>query len=205
MTIKANATPATNANANANAVIKSAVATIIKADGSIAKAIEAMAKAGFTYAYCSAPPKGCNDPAHKKQYNALMEGLHAALAKGPTIAALKVEKKKRTPKQVELVTALNCLCGTYKLRIKKGLRILEGIPEPVKVTGAKAPAGEGLKAGGEPDVAKDKRQSFITLADSTYGLAIKLLSATGDGNSERLAALDAALAQIKKALAREAK
>jgi hypothetical protein len=33
----------------------------------------------------------------------------------------------------------------------------------------------------------------------------KLLSATGDGNSERLAALDAALAQIKKALAREAK
>jgi len=38
------------ANANANAVIKSAVATIIKADGSIAKAIESLARAGFTYA-----------------------------------------------------------------------------------------------------------------------------------------------------------
>ena len=188
-----------------NAAIKSAVATIIKADGSIAKAIGTLASAGFTYAYCSQPVKGCNDPAHKKQYNALMDGLRAALAKGPTIAALKVEKKKRTPAQVEMVTTLNQLCGTYKFRIKEGLRVLEGIPKPVKVTGAKAPANEGIKAAGEPDRAKDKRQSFITLADSTYGLALKLLSATGDGNSERLAALDAALAQIKKALARESK
>ena len=188
-----------------NAAIKSAVATIIKADGSISKAIGTLASAGFTYAYCSQPVKGCNDPAHKKQYNALMDGLRAALAKGPTIAALKVEKKKRTPAQVEMVTTLNQLCGTYKFRIKEGLRVLEGIPKPVKVTGAKAPANEGIKAAGEPDRAKDKRQSFITLADSTYGLALKLLSATGDGNSERLAALDAALAQIKKALARESK
>jgi hypothetical protein len=188
-----------------NAVIKSAVATIIKADGSIAKAIETLARAGFTYAYCSAPPKGCNDPKHTGQYLALMSGLHAALAKGPTIAALKVEKKKRTPEQAKLVDLLNKLCGTYKFRIKEGLRVLEGIPKPVKVTGAKTPGVEGLKAGGEPDKAKDKRQSFVTLADNTYGLALKLLSATGDGNSERLAALDAALAQIKKALAREAK
>lgn len=199
MTIKANATPATNA------VIKSAVSVMIKADGSIAKAIETLAKAGFTYAYCSQPPKGCNDPKHKGQYLALMTGLHAALAKGPTIAAIKVEKKKRTPAQVELVTALNQLCGTYKFRIKEGLRVLEGIPKPVKATGAKSPAGDGVKGSGAPDVAKDKRQSFITLADNTYGLALKLLSATGDGNSERLAALDAALAQIKKALARESK
>ena len=188
-----------------NAAIKSAVATTIKADGSIAKAIASMAAAGFTYAYCSQPVKGCNDPAHKTQYLALMSGLHAALAKGDTIKALKVEKKKRTPAQVEMVTTLNQLCGTYKFRIKEGLRVLEGIPKPVKVTGAKAPANEGIKASGTPDVAKDKRQSFITLADSTYGLALKLLSATGDGNSERLAALDAALAQIKKALARESK
>ena len=189
-----------------NAAIKSAVATIIKADGSIAKAIASMAAAGFTYAYCSQPVKGCNDPAHKTQYLALMSGLHAALAKGDTIKALKVEKKKRTPAQVEMVTTLNQLCGTYKFRIKEGLRVLEGIPKPVKkATGAKAPANEGIKAAGEPDRAKDKRQSFITLADSTYGLALKLLSATGDGNSERLAALDAALAQIKKALARESK
>jgi len=199
MTIK------TNANANANAVIKSAVSTIIKADGSIAKAIESLARAGFTYAYCSAPPKGCNDPKHTGQYLALMSGLHAALAKGETIKALKVAKKSRTPEQAKLVDLLNNTCGTYKFRIKEGLRVLEGIPKAVKVTGAKAPAGEGLKAGGEPDKSKDKRQSFITLADNTYGLALKLLSATGDGNSERLAALDAALAQIKKALAREAK
>jgi hypothetical protein len=41
-----------------NAAIKSAVATIIKADGSIAKAIGTLASAGFTYAYCSQPPKG---------------------------------------------------------------------------------------------------------------------------------------------------
>ena len=188
-----------------NAAIKSAVATIIKADGSIAKAIASMAAAGFTYAYCSQPVKGCNDPAHKTQYLALMSGLHAALAKGDTIKALKVEKKKRTPEQAKLVDLLNKLCGTYKFRIKEGLRVLEGIPKAVKVTGAKAPANEGIKAAGEPDRAKDKRQSFITLADSTYGLALKLLSATGDGNSERLAALDAALAQIKKALARESK
>ena len=193
------------ANANANAVIKSAVATIIKADGSIAKAIESLARAGFTYAYCSQPPKGCNDASHKAQYLALMTGLHAALAKGETVKALKIEKKSRTPAQVELVTALNQLCGTYKFRIKEGLRLLEGIPKPVKVTGAKAPANEGIKAAGEPDKSKDKRQSFIVLADNTYGLALKLLSATGDGNSERLAALDAALAQIKKALARESK
>jgi hypothetical protein len=53
--------------------IKSAVATIIKADGSIAKAIEAMAAAGFTYTYCSQPQKGCNDPKHKAQYLALMD------------------------------------------------------------------------------------------------------------------------------------
>jgi hypothetical protein len=196
MTIKTNAT---------NAIVKSAVATIIKADGSIAKAIETLAAAGFTYAYCSQPPKGCNDPKHKVQYSALMDGLHYALAKGPTIAALKVEKKKRTPAQVEMVTTLNQLCGTYKFRIKEGLRVLEGVPKPVKSTGAKAPANEGIKAAGEPDKSKDKRQSFIVLADNTYGLALKLLSATGDGNSERLAALDAALAQIKKALAREAK
>jgi hypothetical protein len=188
-----------------NAAIKSAVSVIIKADGSIAKAIETLAKAGFTYTYCSQPPKGCNDPKHKTQYNALMNGLHYALAKGETVKALKIEKKKRTPAQVEMVTSLNQLCGTYKFRIKEGLRVLEGIPKPVKVTGAKAPAGEGIKAAGEPDVAKDKRQSFIVLADNTYGLALKLLSATGDGNSERLAALDAALAQIKKALARESK
>lgn len=188
-----------------NAVIKSAVATIIKADGSIAKAIETLARAGFTYAYCYAPPKGCNDAAHKTQYNALMAGLHAALAKGETIKALKVEKKKRTPAQAALVDKLNCLCGTYKLRIKEGLRVLEGIPKKVKSTGAKTPATDGIKAAGEPDKAKDKRQSFVVLADNTYGLALKLLSATGDGNSERLAALDAALAQIKKALAREAK
>ena len=202
MAIKANVLPATNAT---NAIVKSAVATIIKADGSIAKAIESLAEAGFTYAYCSQPPKGCNDPKHKTQYNALMTGLHAALAKGETVKALKIEKKSRTPAQVELVTSLNQLCGTYKFRIKEGLRVLEGIPKPVKSTGAKAPAGEGIKAAGEPDVMKDKRQSFITLADNTYGLALKLLSATGDGNSERLAALDAALAQIKKALARESK
>jgi len=202
MAIKANVLPATNAT---NAIVKSAVATIIKADGSIAKAIESLAAAGFTYAYCSQPPKGCNDPKHKTQYNALMTGLHAALAKGETVKALKIEKKSRTPAQVELVTSLNQLCGTYKFRIKEGLRVLEGIPKPVKAAGAKSPAGEGIKATGEPDVAKDKRQSFITLADNTYGLALKLLSATGDGNSERLAALDAALAQIKKALAREAK
>jgi len=202
MAIKANVLPATNAT---NAIVKSAVATIIKADGSIAKAIESLAAAGFTYAYCSQPPKGCNDPKHKTQYNALMTGLHAALAKGETVKALKIEKKSRTPAQVELVTSLNQLCGTYKFRIKEGLRVLEGIPKPVKATGAKSPAGEGIKATGEPDKAKDKRQSFITLADNTYGLALKLLSATGDGNSERLAALDAALAQIKKALAREAK
>jgi hypothetical protein len=82
-----------------NAAIKSAVATIIKADGSIAKAIESLARAGFTYAYCSQPQKGCNDPKHKAQYLALMTGLHAALAKGDTIKALKVEKKKRTPRK----------------------------------------------------------------------------------------------------------
>jgi hypothetical protein len=115
------------------------------------------------------------------------------------------KEKTRHRRKSRLVTALNQLCGTYKFRIKEGLRVLEGIPKAVKVTGAKAPAGEGIKAAGEPDRAKDKRQSFITLADSTYGLALKLLSATGDGNSERLAALDAALAQIKKALARESK
>jgi hypothetical protein len=96
----------------------------------------------------------------KTQYLALMSGLHAALAKGDTIKALKVEKKKRTPAQVETGDRLNQLCGTYKFRIKEGLRVLEGIPKPVKVTGAKAPAGEGIKAAGEPDRAKDKRQSF---------------------------------------------
>jgi hypothetical protein len=194
-----------NATQVQNAAIKSAVATMAKADSSTAKAIEAMAKAGFTFAYCSQPPKGCNDPRHKAQYLALMSGLHAALAKGPTIAALKVAKKDRSPAQVELVTSLNQICGTYKFRIKEGLRVLEGIPKPVKAKGAKAPAGDGLVASGEKDLAKDKRQSFITMADNTYGLALKLLSATGDGNSERLSALDAALAQIKKALAREAK
>jgi hypothetical protein len=62
-----------------------------------------------------------------------MDGLHYALAKGDTIKALKVEKKKRTPAQVEMVTSLNQLCGTYKFRIKEGLRVLEGIPKPVKV------------------------------------------------------------------------
>ena len=190
---------------NTSVVIKSAVATMAKADGSIAKAIQSLASAGFTFAYCSQPPKGCNDVIHTAQYSALMDGLRAALAKGPTIAALKVAKKDRTSAQVALVTTLNQVCGTYKFRIKEGLRILEGIPKPVKAKGAKAPAGDGVKGSGEPDKAKDKRQSFITMADNTYGLALKLLSVTGDGNSERLAALDAALAQIKKALAREAK
>jgi hypothetical protein len=56
-----------------------------------------------------------------------MSGLHAALAKGPTIAALKVEKKKRTPEQAKLVT-LNKLVVPTSLGSRKVCGCLKAYP-----------------------------------------------------------------------------
>jgi hypothetical protein len=108
-----------------------------------------------------------------------------------------------------MVTALNQLCGTYKFRIKRDFAFSRVYPNPSSLLARKR---QPVKVSRQQASRMSRRTKDspslslrITLADNTYGLALKLLSATGDGNSERLAALDAALAQIKKALAREAK